>query len=738
MNRPVQCDRAALVTRFVVGAELVSALQLHAGKLRRCARKGSWLLLALLLATARRQPVGAQEAAPAAAPGGAEMLGPPQRLREVTRGSLLLATVSPGAYLPAPLLLTEVDLVVRGVVARAEVRQRFTNPTDQWVEGIYVFPLPERAAVDGLELVIGDRRIVGEIAEREEARRTYETAKGEGRKAALLDQERPNVFTTAVANLGPGETLDVVLRYQQEVPFDGSAFELRFPLVVAPRYVPGAPSGVPPAGTGWASDTDEAPDASRVTPPVLAPHPDPEAEVRGQAVGLLNPVRLRVDLDAGMPLARLASLSHPLHTKRAARTGWRLSLAQREVPADRDFVLRWQPAASGGPRPTLLTEPAAGGGVHALLLVLPPAGETDSAARIPRETIYVLDTSGSMAGESIEQARAALVQALGHLAPEDRFNIVDFDSTARTLFPSSQPCDLETLEEARRWVAGLRADGGTEMLTALRLALTGEPEPGRLKQVIFLTDGSVANEASILDYLTAKLGETRLFTVAIGLAPNSWFLAKAAELGRGSFTHVGDPGDAAARIGELYRRLESPLARDLEVVWDDPNADAWPRELPDLYAGEPLVVSAWLPGNGGALVRGRVGDEPWQARLGPQPAPAGSGLDKLWAHRQVTALTDGLHRGADPEEVRRAVIEVALAHRLVTRWTSLVAVDVTPTAPAGQLPASRPLPVNLPAGWEAEAVFGKLPQTATPARLLLLFGLAGFSAAWLVARGGGR
>jgi Ca-activated chloride channel family protein len=727
------------MTRVVAGAELVSAFQSGSRKPHRDlrnVRKGCWLLLALL-AIAQRLPAAAQDGAAAAAPGGAELLGPPQRLRDVTRGSLLLETVSPGVYLPAPLLLTEVELVVRGVVARAAIRQRFTNPTVQWVEGIYVFPLPERAAVDGLELVIGDRRIVGEIAEREEARRAYETAKREGRKAALLDQERPNVFTTAVANLGPGEMVDVVLRYQQEVPFDGSGFELRFPLVVAPRYVPGAPSKDPPTGTGWARDTDEAPDASHVTPRVLAPQADPAAGLRGEPVGTLNPVRLQVDLDAGLPLERLASLAHAMHTERVAGTRWRLSLAQRKVPADRDFVLRWQPAASGGPRPTLLTEPATGGGVHALLLVLPPAGET-APARVPRETIYVIDTSGSMSGESMKQARAALLQALEHLAPEDRFNIVDFDSTARALFPSSKPCDMETLEEARRWVADLRADGGTEMLTALRLALTGEPERDRLRQVIFLTDGSVANERAILDYLAAELGETRLFTVAIGSAPNSWFLAKAAELGRGSFTHISDPGEAAARIGELYRRLESPLARDLEVVWDDPNADAWPRELPDLYAGEPLVVAAWLPGNGGALVRGVVGDEPWQARLEPQPAPEGSGLDKLWAHRQVTALTDGLHRGADPQEVRRAVIEVALAHRLVTRWTSLVAVDVTPTAPAGQLPASRPLPVNLPAGWEAEAVFGRLPQTATPARLLLLFGLVGFAAAFLVARGGGR
>lgn len=687
--RVTRADRVVRVTRADRAARIV-------------------LALGLLLALASAKGLHAQETE-----GGV-------RLADVHDGTLLFKTSAAGLYLPAPTLDTDVSIHVTGILARAEVSQRFRNSTGSCVEGIYVFPLPEGAAVDRLRLIVGGRVIEAEVREREEAKKVYEEAKADGRKASLVEQERPNVFTTSVASIGDGEEVSVVLVYQETLRYDQGRFHLRFPTVVGPRYVPGTvlASNVVKSGTGWSPDTAQVSDASRITPPVLIPD-----DARR------NPVRVRLFVDSGLPIRRVASGTHLLEAS-PERSGYVVRLADEDVVADRDLEVSWELDLGREPAATVFTS-RFDGQVYALLMVVPPAAEAAPESRLARETVFIIDTSGSMHGTSIDGARRALVLALERLRPEDRFNVIEFNSLTYPLYPDSRRALPATVDEAKEWVRGLQARGGTEMLPALRKALEA-PDAGSsetVRQVVFMTDGAVGNEEELFRYIREHLGSSRLFTVGMGSAPNSHFMTKAAEFGRGTFTYVASAAEVETKMSELFAKLETPVLTNLEVKWDGA-ADAvetWPARVPDLYAGEPVVIAARLGSAGGAVtVRGDRGGHEWSRRV-QVPAPDGpgsEGVDRLWARRKIAALMDdGMERGGpDRDALRAKVVAVALAHHLVSDFTSLVAVDVTPSAAKGEACVPRPIPVHLPSGWSYEHVFGELPRTATPGRLLILLG----------------
>ena len=632
----------------------------------------------------------------------------PMQPGEVQQGTLLLK--SDGQTLAVPAVATDAEIKVSGIVARAVVKQTYRNPYDEWFEGIYVFPLPENAAVDHLRMKVGERVIEGDIKERQAARAQYEQAKSTGRRAALVEQERPNMFTTSVANIPPRGEITVEIEYQQTLRFDSGNFSLRFPMVVGPRYIPGTPTEG--RGHGWAPNTDQVGDASRITPPVLNPaHHAPS-----------NPVRLKVVLDAGVPLARIDSAYHAITQREAEGGGRIIELAAGEVPANKDFELKWTPAASHAPSAALFTEKS-GDRHYALLMVMPPAKEV-AAARLPREVIFVIDTSGSMSGSSIAQAKEALALAVSRLDERDSFNVIEFNSYAKALYPEARQAHADNRANAVRFVRGLQSQGGTEMALALNLALNGRENPGRVRQVIFLTDGAVGNEDGLFKLIQDKLGDSRLFTVGIGSAPNSHFMSKAAQTGRGTFTYIGKIEEVKDKMGTLFAKLESPVLKGIEITWPaGAHAETWPKRMPDLYLGEPIVVSAALDKLEGELrITGLRGDVAWQATLPFGEARSGRGMGLLWARARIASLVDSLRDGAREDDVREAVVDVALAHHLVSKYTSLVAVDKTPVRPVDADLKSGAVPTNLPEGWEFEKVFGELPQGATDSRWNLLAG----------------
>jgi Ca-activated chloride channel family protein len=621
---------------------------------------------------------------------------------DMNTGALLFKSTEAGKYLEAPRLKTDVAITVTGPIARARITQRFENPTDKWVEGVYVFPLPQNSGVDTLKMQIGDRFLEGDVTEREQARQIYEKAAAAGIKTTLIEQQRPNMFTNSVANIGPHETVVVQIEYQESVRLDGDKLSLRVPLVVGPRYTP-----LPEAKIVSVSDddtdivaiSDPVPDRDAITPPVLDP----------RKFGKINPVSLKVTLKSGVSLAAIDSPYHAVDITREDDKSATVTL-RGPVPADRDFVLNWHLKAAAVPQATLFRE-TIGADSYYLAMVVPPVGST-AAKRQAREAIFVIDNSGSMSGESIRQAKAALSMALKELKPGDKFNVIRFDDTLTKLFDDAVPADAEHLTVASKYVDSLDANGGTEIYPALKSALvdTTPADKTRLRQVIFLTDGDVGNEDQVLAEIGTSLGRSRLFTVGIGSAPNTFLMEHIARLGRGTFTHIGSTSEVDARMTELFDKLESPVMTDLRVA-DGVKLETWPNPIPDLYSGEPVVLTAVTPAQSGKVrIEGRMGQNPWSATLDLATAVEGNGVSKLWARSKIGAIEDLRYHGAKEGDVDAEVLKVALAHHLVSRLTSLVAVDVTPSRPAGETLTTSEMPTNLPAGWNFDKVFGEDPE----------------------------
>ena len=619
-------------------------------------------------------------------------------------GGLFFPSEIPGYVVPATTVDADIDIVVNGLIARTVVRQRFENPTDQWVEGVYVFPLPETAAVDRLRMMIGDRVVEGEIEEREAAERRYEEARDAGQQASLVSQERPNIFTNAVANIPPHDAITVEIEFQQSLTYEDGSVGLRFPTVVLPRYIPGEPIASGAAGTGWAGGTDQVSDAGRITPPVADP-----------ALGPVNPIDVTVSLDAGFPVASVESPSHAISVVHGEEGRLTIALADDGVFAESDFVLNWRAEETGAPMAALFSETIAGDDYHLVMLV-PPETALPEDKQPPRELVFIIDTSGSMGGESIVQARQALLFGLNGLDSDDRFEIIAFNDSPTALFGGAEPATPGNVAQARRFVRNLVAENGTEMRAALDLALDGATEPGRLRQVVFMTDGAVGHESALFGLIHDQLGDSRLFTVGIGSAPNSHFMREAAEAGRGTFTYIGSTGAVAATMSTLFERLENPALTDVTIEWPDSvPAEMHPSVIPDLYVGEPVVATVRLPQgtSGEVLVTGVRGSETWGTSLmlpdrearseagdGGELAPLDSdpGVAALWGRSRIAELERQLYRGADAQRIRGQILDVALSHNLVSDYTSLVAIDDSVVRPEGATLDQQAVATNMPEG----------------------------------------
>lgn len=625
-------------------------------------------------------------------------------------GALLFESRTPGQFVEAPRLDTDFDITVTGQIARTRVTQRFENPANGWVEGVYVFPLPETAAVDTLKMVIGDRVVVGDIKERQQAKAIYEKAKAAGQKAALLEQERANIFTNSIANIGPGETIIVQIEYQQPVRQSAGTFSLRVPMVVGPRYNP--PAQILQSVSGSEGPlyavTDPVSDRDRIEPPVLDP----------REAAPVNPIQVGVHLRPGFAIGEVRSSYHDVMATGDGDSR-EIELKNPEF-ADRDFELTWAALEQKAPTVSVFAETASGSD-YALVQITPPA--TDKAARrLPREAVFVIDNSGSMSGPSMAQAKASLIYALDRLKPGDRFNVIRFDDTMELVFPHSVEATRENVDHARSFVAGLDANGGTEMLAPLAAALH-DPNPAdgaSLRQIVFLTDGAIGNEQQMFDLIGQNRGRSRVFMVGIGSAPNSFLMARMAEVGRGAFTQIGEGGQVEGRMRELFAKLENPALTELKAMAGAAGVEVTPHVLPDLYEGEPVSLLLRGPRLSGALtVSGMIAGKPWSQTVALDAPAPGSGIAKLWARRAIEDAEVAVSLQRMPAMLADArILQLALEHHLVSRMTSLVAVDKTPARQPGEKLVRAELPLNLPAGWDFDKIFGpKAPKLEKRAAL---------------------
>jgi Ca-activated chloride channel family protein len=653
-----------------------------------------WCAVVVLVMSTIAQPAAAQQTA------------------DVTSGTLLFESAE--GRIEAPRVHTAVDMQVSGILARIQVRQQFHNPSEQWVEGVYAFPLPENSAVNELQMQIGERVIVGEVREKLDAQQLFEQAKNNGQRATVVHQERPNIFRTAVANIGPQQTIHITVTYLQIVDQQAGRYSLRFPLTITPRYGPGVPvqRAVLPSWEApimWRTAAPDSHDTATFADlqPTFA-----HADLSRQSVSFA------ITLNAGTQIENISSAYHPIDIDSSGAV-YRVKLSAESIAPDRDFEIAWTPIVLGGPATALFREQTHSG-EHVLLMFMPPQDQTPVAAA--REVFFIIDTSGSMAGDSIEQARAALLNGLKTLQPADRFNVILFNSTFETLFDAPVSASADSVERANRYVRGLRANGGTEMLAALTAAFSMYRSTEHLQQIVFITDGAVSNEVELMQAIKAGIGDGRLFIVGIGAAPNAHFMRTAAQAGRGTFTFIGSGNEVEQKMGELFHKLTHPVLADIEVRWPGGTVPEYaPAQIGDLYADEPIVMSARLTAKarGVVTITGHA-DGVWTRQLSLDSATSSPGVATLWARNRIADLMALQTVHVDDADIRAQVLPLALEYQLVSKYTSLIAVDKTPVRQPEEALHSARIDNTKPNGsqWNASG----LPQTATPAQLQLSIG----------------
>lgn len=664
------------------------------------------------------------------------LMSAPSMANNNTAGELELSLQS-GDTESALLLDTHLSGAITGMIASIKLEQRFKNQSNEWVNGRYVFPLPEDAAVDSFTIKIGERMIEGVVQEKQAAQRAFQQAKREGKKAGLLKQHRPNLFSISIANIGPDEEVITELTFVDTVTFEDGIFSLTLPTTLTPRYIPGATTKIKQAleqhvaeqlneqqqerrhveistNSGWAANTHRVDDAADITPP----------QTHRLADQTSHQFSLALLLNAGLSLQKVQSSSHRINAQFANNGQVDISLAQTKLPMNQDLILSWQPAIGAAPEAAFFQQ-AFDDAYYSMLMLMPPQVSTPMS--LPRDITFIIDSSGSMAGTPMNQAKQALHDGLSYLSPNDRFNIIDFDSSFTPLFKQSEAVTMKGLKKAHKMINLLHADGGTEMSGALSYALNSPHDSAYLKQIVFITDGAIGNEKELFKLIEQQLGDTRLFTVGIGSAPNAYFMNKAAQFGRGTYTFINNVNQVSEKIELLFEKITNPIMRDVKIAWPT-DVEQYPQRIPDLYLGQPLTV---IVKSSSAIkqadIEGHLLNTAWQqtvALVNNKQAETttldkrAENLDTLWARKKIAQLMDQLAIGQRTlEEVKPIVTALGITHRIVTKYTSFIAIEQTPSKPIEATSTHKNVPNLMPKGSTMPA-----PQTATPAGLLTLCG----------------
>lgn len=615
---------------------------------------------------------------------------------QVTQGALRAVNEDGEVILEFPLKQTSVYAQICGFLAQVEVKQHFHNPHKEKIEAVYVFPLPENSAVNEMIMVVGQRNIYGEIHKRVEARQIYEQARAVGKRTALLEQERPNIFTQSVANIQPGEEIVITIRYVQALKYDRGVYRYVFPMVVGPRFIPGAPTGK--QGTGWAQDTNTVPDASRITPPVIKP---------GRRSG--HDISLTVKLDAGLSIEDLHSKSHDIELTDEGIGKATVSIMAQDTIPNKDFILEYR-VAEEKPRGAYLTHYSQQGGY--LLLMIQPSLESVTQNIEPKEIFFVVDCSGSMSGYPIQKVKEAMYHCIQGISADDTFQIIRFSSNASGFSPTPVPATRLHKEEALDYIQALHGSGGTMMIEGIKACLDYPRNPERQRIVFFMTDGFIGNDNQILAAVKEKVGNARLFSFGVGSSPNRSLLERMAALGRGTAQYIRQDQDPQPVIKDMLSRISRPYLTDVEINWGGLTInDVYPNPIPDLYSAQPLILFARYDtaGEGGVTLRGRINGQPYEEQVWislPNWNPDNGCLASVWAREKIKYLM--LEQvGGRIQSIEDEVTNLALEYNLMSQYTSFVAVDeVIPEGSDTTLPKTIAIAVPMPEGVSFTGVFG--------------------------------
>ena len=634
-----------------------------------------------------------------------------------TSGALIVLDPTGKTKRQCPLKHTEVKAEISGFLSRVNVTQEFENPFKEKIEAVYTFPLPQNAAVDDMTMTVGDRTIRGKILPREEAQAVYDAAKSSGKTASLLDQERPNIFTQSVANILPGDQIKITISYVETLKYEDGAYEFVFPMVVGPRYIPGEQQ-ISKRGNGFASDSDQVPDASRITPAMAPP---------GLRSG--HDISLDVQIDAGLIVDRIDSKSHSVNVERATPNRAHVRLKEGTTIPNKDFVLRYD-VAGGSIQDALLTHRSDKGGFFTM--ILQPPDRVTAADVTPKELVFVLDTSGSMEGFPIEKAKETMKLALDSLYPSDTFNLITFAGDTQILFPTPVSATKANLQKAQAFLNSRSGSGGTEMMTAIKAALEPSDKQDHVRIVCFMTDGYVGNDMGIISEVQ-KHQNARIFAFGIGGAVNRFLLDKMAETGRGEVEYVALNDDGSAAAKRFHERVRSPLLTDISIDWNGlPVTDVYPQRIPDLFSAKPLVLSGRFTSaaNGTLHLKGKIAGNDFARDIQvsfPETMAAHDVLASLWARRRIDDLMSkdygGAQSGNMTADLKQTITQVGLEYRLMTQFTSFVAVEEMVVTDGGQ-PRRIDVPVEVPEGVNQLMV----DPNAAPVQTAKAYALSGMSA----------
>ncbi|CAG0991046.1 hypothetical protein PHYC_02299 [Phycisphaerales bacterium] len=636
---------------------------------------------------------------------------PPPPERERTRfpgeepipGTGCLVTTPPGATQPVPVPLTHTSVVadILGYISNVKVTQQFENPYSGKIEAVYVFPLPENAAVSDFVMTIGSRTIRGVIREREQAERIYAQARAQGYVASLLTQERPNIFTQKIANIEPQHRIDVTIQYFHTLTYSDGAFEFVFPMVVGPRFnPPGTHDGVGAVATGQSGQSGQKSEELYLRPNQRSGHD----------------IDVTVNIDAGVEIERVECASHAVSiahdtTRRADSHKARVTLSPMDSLPNKDFVLRTH-VAGDTVKTAVLTQKGREGGYFTMMIV--PPKDALSVPRGPLEVVFVLDASGSMDGRPIEQARAAIERGLARLKHGDTFQLINFAQSATTL--GNYPLDAtpDNINRARSYLDSIQAAGGTMMMNGLRASLDFPHDPRRSRYVIFVTDGFIGNEREILGALHEKLGSSRIFSFGVGSAPNRALMDSMARMGQGVAAYLGGQDSTSDVMDLFFDRIERAALTDIDLDFGSARvAEVYPSRLPDAFVGRPVIATGRYEGRLPARVKvtGRVGwsRESFEGTVREHDEDlAGKAVQKIWARAKITDISERMAWDNDrslPDDTRR----VALDHGLLSSYTAFVAVDSC-IRTDGAYGTTVQVPVPVPEGVRYETTVTEVPR----------------------------
>lgn len=639
-------------------------------------------------------------------------------------------------------IASDMHIDIQGTIARTTLTQYFANTTDHWQEGIYTYPLPDNAAVDSLTMMIGNKRVIGFVHEKKQAQEIYQQAKKEGKAASLAEQHRPNIFKNKVANIPPHSIIAIELQYQYPVDLDHYTFSMRTPMAITPRYNMLSYKDVM-ALTSY-SDQQWAQTALE----------DLATQTKlSNFKGGYNPAAIKVNLNPGMAISDIKSRSHAINSDYNKDENRYLITPKEDIlEGIQDFTLSWEAQPSDEPIIAAYQEELEGD-IYSHILILPPQDTSDNTKHAPqRQVTYILDTSGSMSGPSLRQAKKSLVRALEDLKENDFFNVVEFNSEYRAIFDKPQQANANNIHAAIKQTAELEATGGTNMLPALQYAY-GEDimNDNALRQIVFITDGAIGYEDQMIELIKEDRGRSRLFAIGIGSAPNAHLMRSFANTGRGSFTFINDLSQIDTDLSKLFKKMNNPalINMTLDLPKND-TAEMIPPILPDLLYGDPISVS--LRTEKPVTKIRLAGEKNGKDYALSQKIKAKTdihGISKIYAREKIRELETSLAGNFDQDQsIQKAITDLGIKHQIMSRFTSFVAVDEETIRPIDDPVHTVQYDPSLPRGWQEDRLEGRtaselyrqlmeqkskeqdslkkdinLPQTATGYQLTMLLGL---------------